>query len=856
MKKLVMLILSAFLLSCQIGPNDLGFFKSDWPDSVDRTFIGPDYWANRLQDWQLKDGRLECVFSGENRNVNLLTRQLGPEGNFEMSVIVGGLKQENNLARAGLRFGIQGMFNDFRDSAVHGFGIDAAITGDGFLYIGETEKKHNEAIQFPNGGLRLVLKGTQNGDFYDIELLAMDPDSKAVLATMSETIPAEKMSGNVALVSHNSAPQNVPVGLAAWFKDWQLSGDNVKFNPQQSFGPILWSQYTMSRGVVKLTAQMAPVDLVENSEVDLLLKKKKWEKVASAPIDNMSRTATFRIEDWDASVEVPYRLVYKMKSAGNKLIEYEWDGTIRKEPIDKDAVVVAGFTGNNDLGFPNADLVKHVKYHNPDVLFFSGDQIYEGVGGYGAQRSPVDKSALDYLRKWYLYGWAYRDLLRDIPSVAIPDDHDVYHGNIWGEGGKATIVDKNHKKMQDSGGYKQPPEWVNMVQRTQCSHLPDPFDPTPVKQGITVYYTNMEYAGISFAILEDRKWKSSPSNVLPKARVINGWAQNKKFNAAVEGDVPAAILLGDRQLDFLEHWAAEWDEPAWMKVVLSQTIFANVATLPQFDLSTDDIVPRLRILPKGEYPDSDIPVSDMDSNGWPQSGRNKALEKMRKAFAFHYAGDQHLGSFIQYGVENWNDAGYAFCVPAISNVWPRRWFPRMEGLNRQAEMPKYSGDFYDGFGNKITVHAVSNPVFTGCAPATLYDRATGYGIARFKRANREITLECWPRECDPSKQGERQYPGWPITIKQNQNYSRTPYGYLTTIEVSGLTDPVVQVVNEATKEIVYTVRVSGNSFTPMVFENGQYTVKVGKSTHGPMKEFGALKPAIEKSTEKVFADFS
>jgi alkaline phosphatase D len=853
MRKIFILIGLCFLLSCQSGPGDSAIFKSNWPTKAHRTFIGPDYWANRLQDWQIKDGRLECIFAGANRNVNLLTRQLGSNGNFKMSVVVG---RQNETSSVGLRFGIQGMFNDFRDSAVHGKGINAALTSDGFLYIGETEKNQNEAVKIPDEGLELVLTGTQNGDNYEIELLAQNVGTESVIAKTSKTFSSDKVTGNIALFCHNSDQANQPDGLAAWFRDWQLSGDNVIFNPNQSFGPIMWSQYTTSRGVVKLTAQMAPIGATDDSEVTLLLKKDKWKKAAVAPIDKMSRTATFKLENWDAAAETPYRLVYKMMGPGNKLWEYEWDGTIRREPMDKEEVVVAGFTGNNDLGFPNADLVKHVNFHNPDVLFFSGDQIYEGVGGYGAQRSPIDKSALDYLRKWYLYGWAYRDMLRNIPSVAIPDDHDVYHGNVWGEGGKATIEDKNHKKMQDSGGYKQPPEWVNMVQRTQCSHLPDPFDPTPIKQGIGVYYTNMEYAGISFAILEDRKWKSSPSNALPKAQVINGWAQNKNFNAAVEGDVPGAILLGDRQLDFLEQWAAEWDEPTWMKVVLSQTIFANVATLPEFDLSTDEIVPKLRILPKGEYPDFDVPVSDMDSNSWPQSGRNKALEKMRKGFAFHYAGDQHLGSFIQYGVDDWNDAGYAFCVPAISNVWPRRWFPKVGGLNRVAEMPKYSGDFYDGFGNKMTVHAVSNPVFTGCAPTTLYDRATGYGIARFNRDNREITLECWPRECDPSKQGERQYPGWPIKIKQLDNYSRKPFGYLTMVEVSGITNPVVQVINEATKEIVYTVRVQGQSFTPMVFENGRYTVKVGKSTNGKMKEFSALKPTKEKTPEKVFADFS
>jgi len=48
-----------------------------------------------------------------------------------------------------------------------------------------------------------------------------------------------------------------------------------------------------------------------------------------------------------------------------------------------------------------------------------------------------------------------------------------------------------------------------MGQRTQCGHNPDPYDPTPVDQGITVYYGAFRYGGVRFAILEDRKFKTA-----------------------------------------------------------------------------------------------------------------------------------------------------------------------------------------------------------------------------------------------------------------------------------------------------------------------------------------------------------
>ena len=52
-------------------------FRSAWFTDAERTWIGPEYWANRLQDWRISAGRLECVRSGQDRNVHLLTRQLG-----------------------------------------------------------------------------------------------------------------------------------------------------------------------------------------------------------------------------------------------------------------------------------------------------------------------------------------------------------------------------------------------------------------------------------------------------------------------------------------------------------------------------------------------------------------------------------------------------------------------------------------------------------------------------------------------------------------------------------------------------------------------------------------------------------
>jgi alkaline phosphatase D len=353
------------------------------------------------------------------------------------------------------------------------------------------------------------------------------------------------------------------------------------------------------------------------------------------------------------------------------------------------------------------------------------------------------------------------------------------------------------------------------------------------------------YAGVSFAVIEDRKFKSAPAPLLPRAEIWNGWPQNPDFGAKTEADLPGASLLGERQLAFLENWASDWSAGAWMKVVLSQTIFANIATLPD-SATSGSVIPSLDILAADDYASNEKIVNDFDSNGWPQTGRNKALRAMRKGFAVHLAGDQHLGSTIQYGVEAWGDAAYALCVPSVANFWPRRWYPALPGASRQPDLPRYTGDYEDGFGNKMTVLAISNPHRSGKEPAALHDRAPGYGVARFNRETRTASLEAWPRWADPDI-GDGPYPGWPVILDQLDNYGREAVAYLPTLEVTGMTNPVVQVLREETGEIVYSLRIKGTSFKPKVFAEGLYTVRVGEPGTQKLKTMSALEASASPS---------
>ena len=102
-----------------------------------------------------------------------------------------------------------------------------------------------------------------------------------------------------------------------------------------------------------------------------------------------------------------------------------------------------------------------------------------------------------------------------------------------------------------------------------------PFDPTPIARGITVYYGDMVYGRVSFAVVADRMFKSGPQGKVSTWRGRPDHIRSKSIDIAAL-DKPGLQLLGERQEKFLEQWAADW-RGADMKMVLSQTIFCNLA---------------------------------------------------------------------------------------------------------------------------------------------------------------------------------------------------------------------------------------------------------------------------------------
>jgi len=571
-------------------------------------------------------------------------------------------------------------------------------------------------------------------------------------------------------------------GHAAQPKKKQQDGRAVLSIPDVAAKDVIcFALYTVHDRTLKLTAQLYPLPKDAPRTLRLEVERDgRWIEVARANVIEQGWTAPFRVANWDDTKAQRYRVRHGAEAT--------YEGTIRRNPVDKDEIIVVGFTGNSihpahggDIS--RQDIIDNVRKIDADVLFFSGDQVYDHTKHYAA---------------WLKFGRDFGAIIKDRPTLTLPDDHDVGQPNLWGESGKISTL-----SGAADGGYAQPAAYVQEVERAQTSHFPDPADPHKIGQDIGVWFTNLNWGNIDFAVLEDRKFKTGPAGRVPKQGPRPDHIQNPDYNPA-SVDVAGAVLLGERQLAFVEKWAQDWRR-ADMKVALSQTIFCGGAHIH------GSANGRLH--------------ADMDSNGWPQSGRNRALAALRKGFAFHYAGDQHLATIFHHGIDEYRDAIWSFCVPSIANLYLRWWEPLAPGKNREPGAPDYTGDHLDGFGNKVTNYAAANPEKQP-GDNLLNTRAAGFGVVRFNKKTRDITMECWPRNVDITAPASRQYPGWPRTISQFDNYNPPSWGKLGgfTFDVE---NPVVQLVDAATSEVLYTVRAKGKAFTPAAPKGRTFLVKAG-----------------------------
>lgn len=712
-------------------------------------WLGQRFWGNRLQDWITTAGRMECIAQPDQRvgrTVGVLTAEIR-NAPFDLTVRTGTLEAGAGLSGFVVGTGIPG--EDARRRALlgplsgTGGGLIAAVDQNGRAVFRE-HTQESEPLAWPllesrasgnpparstGEDLTLRLSGrVVEKDVVSLTLTVRATTTGAVLHTASiPRLPAARVRGGIALIS------SARDGSAAryWFTGFTAAGVGLAVHPERGLGPVVGTLFTAIGGTLRMTAQLMPVDprLLPSLSLDVQ-RGGVWRQVATSGIA-AGYTGLFYVPKYDASVAAGYRI-----RSGAEVL---YSGTIPAEPrsgrlrvatvnclkashrsIDRPsarALPLAGAIGLDlysakNVYFPHNELVATMTRSKPDLVVAHGDQLYEdSPTAKDASRSPE----LDFLYKFLLWHWSMRPLTRCLPTVVLTDDHDVYQGNLWGAGGIAA-------QDQNDGGYVNDPAWVNLVQRLSTWHNPQRFDPAPIGQGISVGYSAFTYGGVSFALVEDRKFKSAPN-----------------------GDDPDAELLGQRQEAFLATWRGL--NPGLPKCILTQTTWACVQTDPAGNA-----------------------VADTDSDGWPAAGRARAVRLAGAAQALILSGDQHLGHLVRHGLTQFADGPLQFTPPAGSTSF-QRWFEPNRSLPNAGSTP-HTGDFTDAFGNRVRVLAVANPRvsfadYRAAVPTGqgLGDRALkreGFGMAIFDHTRKSVTLECWP--WNAAGTGAAQYAGWPVTV--------------------------------------------------------------------------------------------
>ncbi|MFT5689275.1 MAG: alkaline phosphatase D, partial [Planctomycetota bacterium] len=419
------------------------------PEWGERTWLGPTMWGNRLQDWRNREGLIECVTPASSqggwlgmRTAHELSRRVDARaGEFEVSVLVHSLTSGEALAPdayGGLLIGAGGAEMDPRSAALihqwsgNGGGVSVGFDTSGVLVIRDNSSKVGE----DQGEVRSSPASTFDGSPFilhvgahtlvngnvRIDALVSDEDG-AFLTGASRTMDAQNLVGNVAVVSHPGTRSKDLVPARFGFKSLAVSGPGSVHDTGATLGAIAGTQYTLSRGVLKLTAQLMPMGSEDPQLVTLeLWKDSRWQAVAEEPFIAPGWTATFRVPDWDDSRDQPFRVVYAMSSGRSAAppLRYSWNGTIARDPVDKEDIVLAVLNCNHNnshaigggwglgqapdrtppndwqkgIWFPHAEISEAVVAREPDLLFFAGDQIYEGKSPTFADRANIK---LDYL---------------------------------------------------------------------------------------------------------------------------------------------------------------------------------------------------------------------------------------------------------------------------------------------------------------------------------------------------------------------------------------------------------------------------------------------------------------------------
>lgn len=411
-------------------------FESKWHLVDQRIWIGKDYWANRMSDWEIIDGKLVCINENPKktyRTLHWLSGRLNSSGEkFISELEINYFSEPDNTSKkasAGLFISGVGEGMDYRDVVTHrGEGLEGNLG----IYIGVSKNSELFVKKFSKDSIRTLKKNKierplPRSFYFQISITSSEENSANLtvnvfgdqtksksLANIQMNTHSDLLSGNVAIVSHPGASGET--AQLYEFSDWKMYGDRIHLYPERTYGPIVSSRYYFEQDSCFLISNLMPTAKREVSNTILQLNQRgEWLTVDTADIVFPGLVSQHKFQFLNKDGEVPYRVAYKSLE-DNKI---SFDYGIIKRPLPEKELNLLAIIGSPS--YPKYIVKQRFgKLENiladmkePDYLL-----VDEYFGDYFQGTSiSFDNLYYNYSYQWYQWCWSFRELTSSVPSL-------------------------------------------------------------------------------------------------------------------------------------------------------------------------------------------------------------------------------------------------------------------------------------------------------------------------------------------------------------------------------------------------------------------------------------------------------
>ncbi len=501
------------------------------PKNISQKWLGPELWANTMSDWQINNGRIECVNGEKNlRNIHILTSSITKDmSSLTMSVTLGNMsnKSLSDSDWGGFFVGIGDYSKNYKERVLtlskgkKTSGIVSGINGRGELFFYDINninktlivERKGEFLTFDDNkeiSLKLhiekeyswLLKGS-----YSLVLKAINISGETIQEIkLKDNVIPEILFGNMGIICNKGYGSD---NKSFWFNKLKITGDGVKKDNYKKLSSIMGAMYLINDRTLRITVQLQPVKIENIERLRLKIfennseRKIVWDSSRTIPIINpLGCYTTFEIKDWDASKQYDYDVTCDLK---NNLLTTQsiLRGVIQKEPTKEENVTLLALS-NKLNSYKNIDF----DIKNTNILCIS------------KTLNDLEKDAFketlytNFLYQQNLFYWTYNKILMKTPVICILDNNKLY---------------QDYKTNPNAQLCKQ----INVIEGAFYNHLTIN---TPKNNRLRSHNYTIKYSNIDFSTLKT-----------------------------------SHIKQGDEQL--LSNWAHNWNSKIVFKVALVQNLF-------------------------------------------------------------------------------------------------------------------------------------------------------------------------------------------------------------------------------------------------------------------------------------------